>query len=116
MFTHAGQLADDPLIPPAWVLTGNPQNELADVRGDRGPAGTAPRVGPASPNKPAVPTKQCVRADEERLLAGSPQRPTGRSEEDTIDVLQTRAGDLSAKNRKLMSEHNDLELLELTRR
>jgi hypothetical protein len=62
-----------------------------------------------------VPTKQCVRADEERLLARSPQKSTGRSEEDTIGVLQTRAGDLSAKNRKLMSEHDDLELLEITR-
>jgi hypothetical protein len=81
-----------------------------------GRPGTAPRVRPASPNKPAMPTKQCVRADEERLLvARSPQKSTGRSEEDTIGVLQTRAGDLSAKNRKLMSEHDDLELLELTR-
>jgi hypothetical protein len=62
-----------------------------------------------------MPTKQCVRADEERLLARSPQKSTGRSEEDTIGVLQTRAGDLSAKNRKLMSEHDDLELLEITR-
>jgi hypothetical protein len=58
---------------------------------------------------------ECVRADEERLLARSPQKSTGRSEEDTIGVLQTRAADLSAQNRKLMSEHDDLELLELTR-
>ena len=70
---------------------------------------------PTSPNKPAVSTQQGVRADEERLLARSPQKPTGCSEEDTIGVLQTRAGDLAAKNRKLMSKHNDLELLELTR-
>jgi len=62
-----------------------------------------------------VPTKQCVRAHEEQLLARSPQKSTGRSEEDTIGVLQTRAGDLSAKNRKLMSEHDDLELLEIAR-
>jgi hypothetical protein len=56
-----------------------------------------------------------VRADEERLLARSPQKSTGCSEEDTIGVLQTRAADLSAKNHKLMSEHDDLELLEITR-
>jgi transposase InsO family protein len=62
-----------------------------------------------------MPTKQCVRADEERLPARSPQKPAGRSQEDTIGVLQTRAGDLPAKNHKLMSKYNDLELLELTR-
>ncbi len=28
LHAHTGQLADDPLIPPAWVLTGNPQNSL----------------------------------------------------------------------------------------
>src|SRR5439155_3762481 len=65
--------------------------------------------------QPAVPTKQCVRADEEGLLARSPQKSTGRSEEDTISVLRARAGDLSAKDRKLMSEHDDHELLEITR-
>jgi len=65
--------------------------------------------------QPAVPTKQCVRADEEGLLARSPQKSTGRSEEDTIGVLRARAGDLSAKDRKLMSEHDDHELLEITR-
>src|SRR5207244_11517159 len=51
----------------------------------------------------------------ERLLADATQKSIGRSEEDTIGVLQTRAGDLSAKNRKLMSEHDDLEFLEITR-
>ena len=111
---HTGQLADDPLIPPAWVLTGNPQHELADVLRRRGSAGTAPQ-GPPSPNKPAMPTQQRVRADEERLPARSPQKPAGGSQEDTVAVLQTRAGDLLAKNRELVSKHDDLELLELTR-
>jgi hypothetical protein len=55
--TDTGQLTNDPLIPPAWVLTGNPQNELADVLRDRRPAGTAPGVGPASPNKLAMPSQ-----------------------------------------------------------
>jgi hypothetical protein len=38
-----------------------------------------------------MPTKQCVRADEERLLARSPQKSTGRSHKDTIGVPQTWA-------------------------
>jgi hypothetical protein len=30
-------------------------------------------------------------------------------------LVQARAGDLAAKNRKLVSKHHDLEFLELTR-
>jgi hypothetical protein len=37
LHAETGQLTNDPLIAPAWVLTGNPQNELADVLRDRGP-------------------------------------------------------------------------------
>ncbi len=104
LHAHTGQLTNDPLIPPAWVLTGNPQNEIADALRDRGPAGAAPGVRPPSPNKPAMPTQKRVRADEERLPARSPQKPAGRSQKDTVGVLQTRASDLTAKNRKLVSD------------
>jgi hypothetical protein len=91
------------------------QNELANVRRDRGPAGTAPGVGPASPNELAIPTQHPVGADEERPPARSAEKPAGRGQKDTVGVLQTRAADPTAKNRKLVPEHNDLELLELTR-
>jgi hypothetical protein len=93
----AGQLTNDSLVAPAWILTGNPQDELADVLRDRGPAGTSRGVVPPSANKQAVPTQQRVRADEERPPARTAQNPAGRSQKDTIGILQTRPGDLSAK-------------------
>jgi hypothetical protein len=49
------------------------------------------------------------------MLACSPQNPAGGSEEDPVGVAKTRPADLAAKDRKLVSEHDDLELLELTR-
>jgi hypothetical protein len=47
-----------------------------------------------------------------RMTAGrSPEKLAGRGQKDTVRVLQTRAGDLTAKNRKLVPEYNDLEVL-----
>jgi hypothetical protein len=43
------------------------------------------------------------------------QKAARRSKEDTIGVLQPRTSNLTTKNRKLVPEHHDLELLELTR-
>ncbi len=115
LHAHTSQLTDDPLIAPTRVLTGNPQDEFAGAPRDRGPAGTAPRVGPPSLHKPAMPTQQRVRTDEERLLARSLQEPAGRGQKDPVGLLQTGTSDLTAKNRQLVAEHDDLELLELTR-
>jgi hypothetical protein len=39
----------------------------------------------------------------------------GRSKEDAVTLIQPRTGDLAAKNREFVSEHHDLELLELAR-
>jgi hypothetical protein len=68
---------------------------------------------PASPNKLAMPMQQGVWTHEERWP--SSEEPAGCSEKHTIGILQTRASDLAAKNRELVSKHDDLELLELTR-
>src|SRR5712692_9268606 len=100
---------------PARILTGKLQHEFAAELRDRGPAGTAAGVGPPSPDEPAMPTQQRFRANKERPPAGFPQDPAGRSQEDTVGVPETRTSDLATKNRKLESEHDDLELLEFTR-
>src|SRR5207247_7836635 len=52
--------------------------------------------------------------DEERP-AFSAQRLAGRSKEDAVTLIQPWTGDLAAKNREFVSEHHDLELLELAR-
>ena len=62
-------------------------------------AGRRAISAPESPGGYQVPTHQDVRADGERLPPRSPQKPAGRSQEDTVGVLQTRASDLPAKNR-----------------
>jgi hypothetical protein len=39
----------------------------------------------------------------------------GRSQEDTVSLVQLRPTDLTPKNRELVTKHHDLELLELAR-
>jgi len=108
-------LQADRINAPHRVLMRKTQNELADFLGYPRSAGTAPGVGPPPPNKLAMPTQQRVRADEQRLPTRSPEKPAGRSKEDTVGLRQTRTSDLAAKNRQLMAEYHDLELLELAR-
>jgi hypothetical protein len=57
--------------------------------------------------------QQGVWTDEERWP--SSEEPARCGEEHTIGILQARTNDRAAKNRELVSEHDDLELLELTR-
>jgi len=56
-----------------------------------------------------------IRANEQRVPGSAAQKAARRSKEDTIGVLQPRTSNLTTKNRKLVPEHHDLELLELTR-
>jgi hypothetical protein len=71
------------------------------------------RLARENPSR-ATPTQQCVRADEERP-ALSAQQLAGRSKDDAVTLIQPRPGDLAAKNREFVPEHNDLQLLELAR-
>ena len=61
-----------------------------------------------------MPTQQRVRTDEERP-ARSTQKLAGRRKKYTVTLIQPRTGDLTAKNSQFVSEHHDLELLELAR-
>ena len=62
-----------------------------------------------------MPTQQRVRADEQRLPRTVPREAGWPQPERHGGLRQTRTSDLAAKNRQLVSKHNDLELLELTR-
>ena len=68
--TDTGKLADDPLIAPPRILTRKPQHQLTNLLRDRRPARPPPRVRPPFPHKLAMPTKQRVRANEERRQIG----------------------------------------------
>ncbi len=57
--------------------------------------------------------QQGVWTDEERWP--SSEEPARCGEKDALGILQARTNDLAAKNRELVSEHDDLELLELMR-
>jgi hypothetical protein len=53
--------------------------------------------------------------NEERRPARPAQQSTGRSKEHPVCLVQPRTRDLAAKNRQLVAQYHDLELLELTR-
>jgi hypothetical protein len=114
-YADTGELADDPLVTPTRVLTRESQHQVMDLLGDRGSTGSLSGVRPSFPYELAMPAQQGVRADEERRSARLAEESVGRSEEDAVVFVQPRPGDLTAKNRELVSQHDNLELLELAR-
>src|SRR5262249_29443381 len=59
--------------------------------------------------------QQCVWADEERRSARSAEESAGGSQEDAVTLLQPRPGNLAAKNGEFVSQHDNLQLLEVAR-
>src|SRR6266542_1579749 len=112
---HTCQLTDDQLVAPTWVLAGKAQHQLMDLFRHRRPTRSPSSVRPPSPYKLAMPAQQRVGTNEERLPVRAGQNPAGRREEHPVSLVQARTGDLAAKNRKFVSKHHDLELLELAR-
>jgi hypothetical protein len=111
----ACDLADDPLVAPARVLAGKTKHQCTNLLRDRGPTRCLSGVRPAFPHKLAMPAKQRVWTNEERRPARPAQQPAGGSQEHPVALVQPRASDLAAKNRELVAQDHDLELLELTR-
>src|SRR5262249_56192960 len=71
----SGELADDAAIAPSRILTREPQYQLPDLARNRGSARPASGVRPPFPHKCAMPTKQRVRANEERRPTRPPYAP-----------------------------------------
>lgn len=108
------QLADDPLIAPARVLTRESEQHRSDLAADRR-SSAATGVRPAPGNKPPMPPKQCRWRDEERSPARPRQQLACCGKEDSIGHRQLGATRLSAQHRELVSEHDDLECLDVLR-
>jgi hypothetical protein len=62
-----------------------------------------------------MPAKQRGRSDDKRAPACSRQQAARGREENSIGRAQLGPSELATQHRKLVTEHNDLELLELVR-
>ena len=110
------QLADDAPMAPAWVLAREAHDQSDHVRIERRSARSAPLVGPAAPDHPAMPAQQRLRPNSERLRpACTRENAAERSEQRPIARLVARTGRLSAQDAELVAQHEDLDLLALTR-
>ncbi len=74
------------------------------------------RIGPAARDQSAMPAQQRVRPHEEDVPAAPWQQPTHRGKQQPIVRLEARPTGLSAKNRELVTEHENLQLLLRSRR
>jgi hypothetical protein len=113
-YAHTGEFADDPLVTPARVLTRKPQHQVADLLGDRRSTGSS-GIRPPSAYELAI-ASPAVCPGGRKTTIGSLGRavgwpPPGRHGH----ARPAAAGDLAAKNREFVSQHDNFELLELAR-
>jgi hypothetical protein len=105
------QLADDPHVAPAAVLARQPQDQRAQLTTARRPSPTAVRIRPATSHQPAMPAQQRLRMHQESAPAAPRNHPAQRRKQQPVLRLEPRLADLTAKNRQLVPEHENLELL-----
>jgi hypothetical protein len=87
---------------PAWVLTGEAQNELSHPIVDRRTARTSPRLRPFPPHEFPMPAQKRLRGNDQ-LSPPTWKHPGKRREERTIGRSERRARLLSAEHDELMS-------------
>jgi hypothetical protein len=105
------QFAGDPQVAPARVLAREPQDQLAHVTADRRPARAAVRVGPPASDQPAMPVQKRFRLHKEGIPGAARQHPAERRQQQPVVRLTPRLADLPAKDRQLVTEHENLEIL-----
>src|SRR5262245_30997438 len=93
---EALELADDPFVSPVWVLTREPQDQLAQRAFERRPASGPMCVRPAARDQLTVPAQQRLRFDHEARPRGSWDDAAERSEQRTIGTSQRRSASLPA--------------------
>ena len=86
-------------------------DEVAQVSRDRWPSCLAVWPRPLSGNEIAVPSQQRVGRDDEAAPPVSAQHAAGSGEEYTIGRPVRRPRRLASKNRELLAEDEDLDVL-----
>ena len=107
----AVQFTDDPLVAPAWVLPGEPDDEPLDLGVHRRPSDPSRRVRPATCHQPLVPTKQRPRTHHEHRPRSSRQHATHRRQQHPISLPKLGPLRVTPQDRELMPQHHDLERL-----
>src|SRR5262249_2465203 len=104
-------LADDPQVAPARVLARGTEHELTPLRLDPWSAWLAMRSRPAASDESAMPLQQRLRPHQERMPRAPRQHSTQRREEEPIARLEAWLSNLPTKNRQLVAEDENLQLL-----
>ena len=105
------ELADDPFVAPVRILSCEAQDQLAERAIEPRSPGPPVRVCPAARDQLPVPAKQRLRLEREDCPGGPGYRAAQRRQQRSISPRQLRPRGLSAEDRQLVAEGEDLELL-----
>src|SRR6266540_4522607 len=108
------ELADDPFLSPVWVLLCETKDQLAERALERRSPGPPVRVCPPARDQLAVPAKQRLRLEREGRPRRLGERAAQRRQQRAIRSRRHRSRGLSAEDRQLMAEDEDLQLLRAT--
>src|SRR2546428_10441839 len=108
---EALEFADDPLVSPVRVLASETKDQLAERALERRSPGPPVRVCPAAADQLPMPAKQRLRLEREARPRRLVERAAQRREQRAIRSCQLRPRALSAEDRQLMAEDEDLQLL-----
>ena len=110
--SELGELSFDPYAPPPRVLPSHPHDEVLNVLGDGRPtAGRSMTVRPLPAHQLAVPSKQRLRADQERRPSLARKHPAERRHEQPIAPAKARTVHLALEYSELMSKDKDLDVV-----
>src|SRR6266540_4463808 len=108
------KLADDPFVSPVRVLPSETKDQLAERALERRSPGPPVRVCPATGDELAMPAKQRLRLEREARPRRLVERAAQRREQRAIRSCQLRPRALSAEDRQLVAENENLQLLRAT--
>src|SRR6266545_5756095 len=108
------ELTDDPFVAPVRVLGRESHDQLAQRALKRRSSGAPVGVCPAARDELAVPAKQRLRLEREDGPGRPAQRAGQRRQQRAISPRQLRPRRLSAEDRKLVAEDENLQLLRAT--
>src|SRR5215472_4801518 len=108
--TELEQLARDATVAPAFVLPGEPQDELVEIAaGSRSLAPRSPPVGgPLTADQLSVPAEQGLRPGQECLPVLPGQKAADGGQQETISRLPAWPANLSLKDTELVTKGENL--------